>query len=163
MVLRGKYEIITVKCDDALISQGEASSAWRYQQSFAGEKEQDLQWRPRWGRVIRRGDGRGQETGWETEDVFGEPQGPCHWEWGWEDRKTEWWEFLTPGQGWTLLEGHRYPGGSWQSGKESTCQRRRHRFDPWIGKIPWRRKWQPTPVFLPGESHGQRSLVGYSP
>ena len=35
--------------------------------------------------------------------------------------------------------------------------------DPWVGKIPWRRKWQPTPVFLPGESHGQRSLVGYSP
>ena len=34
-------------------------------------------------------------------------------------------------------------------------------FDPWIRKIPWRRKWQPTPVFLPGESHGQRSLVGY--
>ena len=35
-----------------------------------------------------------------------------------------------------------------------------HGFDPWIGKIPWRRAWQPTPVFLPGESHGQRSLVG---
>ena len=35
-------------------------------------------------------------------------------------------------------------------------------FDPWGGKIPWRGKWQPTPVFLPGESHGQRSLVGYS-
>ena len=36
-------------------------------------------------------------------------------------------------------------------------------FDPWVGKIPWKRKWQPTPVFLPGESHGWRSLVGYSP
>ena len=36
-------------------------------------------------------------------------------------------------------------------------------FDPWVGKIPWRRKWQPTPLFLPGESHGWRSLVGYSP
>ena len=36
-------------------------------------------------------------------------------------------------------------------------------FDPWFGKIPWRRAWPPTPVFLPGESHGQRSLVGYSP
>ena len=36
-------------------------------------------------------------------------------------------------------------------------------FDPWIGKIPWRRAQQPTPVFLPGESHGQRSLAGYSP
>ena len=39
----------------------------------------------------------------------------------------------------------------------------RPRFDPWVGKIPWRRKWQPSPVFLPGKSHGQRSLVGYSP
>ena len=36
-------------------------------------------------------------------------------------------------------------------------------FDPWVGKIPWRRAWQPTPVSLPRESHGQRSLVGYSP
>ena len=53
----------------------------------------------------------------------------------------------------------------WFSGKESTCQCRRPwrlRFVPWVGKIPWRRKWQPTPVFLPGESHGQRSLAGYS-
>ena len=36
-------------------------------------------------------------------------------------------------------------------------------FDPWVGKIPWRRNWQPTPVLLPGESHGGRSLVNYSP
>ena len=35
-------------------------------------------------------------------------------------------------------------------------------FDPWVGKIPWRRKWQPTPIFLPGKFHGQRGLVGYS-
>ena len=40
---------------------------------------------------------------------------------------------------------------------------KRCRFDPWVRKIPWRRTWQPTPVFLPGESHGQRSLEGYSP
>ena len=46
----------------------------------------------------------------------------------------------------------------------SIClQCRKLRFDPWVGKIPWRRKWQPTPVFFPGESHGQRSLEGYSP
>ena len=51
----------------------------------------------------------------------------------------------------------------WLSGKESACQWKRHRFDPWVGKIPWRRKWQPIPVFLPGESHRQRSLVGDSP
>ena len=52
------------------------------------------------------------------------------------------------------------------SGKESTCQGRRqkrHGFDPWVGMISWKRKWQPTPVFLPGESHGQRSLADYSP
>ena len=48
------------------------------------------------------------------------------------------------------------------SGKEPTCQCRRCRFDPWVRKIPWRRKWQPTLVFLPGEYHGQRSLVGYT-
>ena len=42
-------------------------------------------------------------------------------------------------------------------------QYRRPRFNPWVGKIPWRRKWQPTPVFLPGKSHGQWSLGGYSP
>ena len=40
---------------------------------------------------------------------------------------------------------------------------KRLRFDPWVGKIPWRSVWQPTPVFLPGESHGQRRLAGYSP
>ena len=39
----------------------------------------------------------------------------------------------------------------------------RHRFDPWVGKIPWRRAWLPTPVFLPGESHRQRGLADYSP
>ena len=51
-----------------------------------------------------------------------------------------------------------FPGGS--VGKESACQCRRPRFDPWVGKIPWRRAWQPTPVFLPAESLGQRSLAG---
>ena len=56
------------------------------------------------------------------------------------------------------------PGGT--SGKEPTCQCRRHKrcgFDSWVGKIFWKKAWQPTPVFLPGESHGQRSPVGYSP
>ena len=44
------------------------------------------------------------------------------------------------------------------------CRRcKRYRFDPWVGKIPWSRKWQPTPVFLLGKLHGQRSLAGYSP
>ena len=54
----------------------------------------------------------------------------------------------------------------WLICEEPTCQCRRHkrhRFDPWVRKIPWRRAWLPTPVFLLEESHGQRSLVGYSP
>ena len=57
-----------------------------------------------------------------------------------------------------------FPGGT--SGKEPACQcssHRRYGFDPWVGKIPWRRAWQPTPVFLPEVSHKQRSLAGYSP
>ena len=57
-----------------------------------------------------------------------------------------------------------FPGGL--SGKEPTCQCRRHKrpgFDPWVGKIPWRRAWQPTPVFVPGESKERRWLAGYSP
>ena len=49
------------------------------------------------------------------------------------------------------------------SGKESTCQCGRPRFDPWFGRIPWNGKWQPTPVFLPEKFPGQRSLVDYSP
>ena len=52
---------------------------------------------------------------------------------------------------------------AWLRGKESTCQCRGRQFHPWGGKIPWRRAWQPTPVFLPRESHGQKSLGGYSP
>ena len=54
----------------------------------------------------------------------------------------------------------------WLSGKESTCQCRKHRSTPGsgnTGRSPWRRRWPPTPVFLPGESCGQRSLMGYSP
>ena len=49
----------------------------------------------------------------------------------------------------------------WRS--ESSCQWRKHKFHPWVGKIPWRRKWQPTPVFFPGKSERQRSMAGYSP
>ena len=50
----------------------------------------------------------------------------------------------------------------YRSSKESACQCRRGGLDPWVRNIPWRRKWQPTPVFLPGESHGKGSLVGCS-
>ena len=57
----------------------------------------------------------------------------------------------------------KYGLAMWLSGKESTCQCRRRRFDPRLRKISWKRKWQPTPVFLPRKSLGQRSLVCYSP
>ena len=55
------------------------------------------------------------------------------------------------------------PSIMWLTGKEFACWCRRCEFDPCAGKIPWRRKWQPTPVFLPGKPHGQKSLAGYSP
>ena len=64
------------------------------------------------------------------------------------------------------IELEYYFPGRWLSGKKSTCPYRRSRslrFNAWVWKIPWRRKWQPTPVFLPGESHGRRSLADYSP
>ena len=63
------------------------------------------------------------------------------------------------GSAWVLpLRSVRLPWGSVAMSPPAV-----RRFDPWLGKIPWRREWQPTPVFLSGESHGQRSLVSYSP
>ena len=60
-----------------------------------------------------------------------------------------------------ILLRTKVPGGS--DGKRICLQYGRPRFDHWVCKIPWGREWQPTPVFLPGESHGQRSLADYSP
>ena len=57
-----------------------------------------------------------------------------------------------------------FPDGA--SGEEPSCQcrtQKRPRINPWVGKIPWRKAWQPIPAFLPGEAHGQRSLAGHSP
>ena len=54
-----------------------------------------------------------------------------------------------------------FPDGA--SGKEPTCQYRRCGLDPWVGKIPWNKAWQPTPVLLPGEPHGQKNMVDCSP
>ena len=64
------------------------------------------------------------------------------------------------------IYGQRWGFPGCHSGKENVCQCRRHNrhgFDPWVGKIPWRRAWQPISIILPGECHGQRSLVDYSP
>ena len=76
-------------------------------------------------------------------------------------------QVISSGDGQIFLKQHTFIGfPRWLSGKESACQCgrcRRHGFDPWVRKIPWRRKWQPTPVFLPRKFHEQRSLVGYSP
>ena len=72
------------------------------------------------------------------------------------------WTFLSD---WTTkITTLGFPSGT--SGEEPTCQCMRCKrlgFDPWVRKILWRRKWQPTPVFSNGISHGQKSLVGYSP
>ena len=53
-----------------------------------------------------------------------------------------------------------FPGGSVV---KNLPAKQKTQFAPWVGKIPWRRKWQPIPVFLLGKSHGQRNLVGYNP
>ena len=67
----------------------------------------------------------------------------------------------------TLLRLPRYASGKKNKNKKKKpCQGRRHKrhgLDPWVWKIPWRRAQQSTPVFVPGEPHGQRNLVGYSP
>ena len=78
--------------------------------------------------------------------------------------------FETPGSLWYKgfkTEGYPVIGlPRWYSDAQPTFQCRRHKrhgFNPWVGKIPWSRKWQPVLVFLPGKFHGQRSLVVYSP
>ena len=75
-----------------------------------------------------------------------------------EDREA--WHAAVHGVAETQTHGD-YPGNV--RGKESSCQCKRPGFNPWVRKIPWTRKWQPIPVFLPEESHGQRNLAGYSP
>ena len=60
-----------------------------------------------------------------------------------------------------VVASHIFPGGPY--GKSVCLQCGRLGFDPWVGEIPWRRKWQPTLVLLPGKSYGWRSLVGYTP
>ena len=75
-------------------------------------------------------------------------------------QEVAWWEFYFRQIVWLKREDWGLPW--WLSGRQSACQCkrcRRHGFDPWVGKIPWRMKWKPTPVFLPRQSHGQRSLA----
>ena len=82
-------------------------------------------------------------------------------DWVFVSSQSSYVEALSP---WLMIFGDGgFSGGA--VGKESACQCRRCRVDLWVGKgkIPWRRKWQPTPILLPGKSHGQGSLEGYSP
>ena len=74
------------------------------------------------------------------------------------------WHYFFHFYGWVIFHCVGFLGGT--NGKEPACQCRRYKrwgFDPWVRKIPWRRAWQPIPVFLPGESYGQRSLAGGNP
>ena len=67
---------------------------------------------------------------------------------------------------WSSSPGTIMAASNGASGEEPVFQCRRHkirRFNPWVRRIPWRRAWQPSPIFLPGESHGQRGLAGYGP
>ena len=96
---------------------------------------------------------------------------PTQWTWVWASSRS-WWRRGRPGVLHSMglqRVGHHWATElinglpRWLSGKESVCQCRRYGFDSWVGKIPWRRAWQLTLVFLPGESQGQRSPMGYSP
>ena len=117
--------------------------------------------------------GEGDDRGWD-----GWMASLTQWTWVWVNSGSWWWTgrpgmlqsmgLQRVGHDWatelTELKCYwwRFPGGA--SGKGSAWQCRRHRkrgLNPWVRKIPWRRKWPPTPVFLPEESHGQRSLTGY--
>ena len=77
--------------------------------------------------------------------------------------RSSWSNVVTQPQYYAIIAGD-FPGGP--NAKELACQCRRYKrcvLNPWVRKIPWGREWKPTPVFLSGESHGWRSLAGYSP
>ena len=98
----------------------------------------------------------GRESEWTPGVGDGQGGLPCCDSWGRKESDTT--ELLN-WTDWRMCMGLPW----WLSRKESTCQCRRHGFNPWVGKIPGRRKWQPTPVLLPWNSHGVKSLAGYSP
>ena len=84
------------------------------------------------------------------------------WSESYKDTKPSWKEHVLQKITQAIHESG-FPSGSLVKASACQCRRcSRHRFHPQVGKIPWRKTWQPIPVFLRGESHGQRSLVGYS-
>ena len=141
---------------------------------FATWCEELTHWKRPWCWKRLKEGGEGEDRGWD-----GWMASLTQWTWVWAS-SGRWWrtgeprvlqsmgsqrvrhDWVTGLTDYSIYMG--FPGGT--TGKEPTGQCRRHkrfRFDPWVRKIPWSRRWQPIPVFLPGESHGQRSLAGYSP
>ena len=109
---------------------------------------------------------RRDDRGWD-----GWMASPTRWTWVWVNSGS-WWRTGRPGV--LRFTGSQRVGHDWATDliwslmvlivKNYPCRRHKTwRFDPWVNKIPWRRAWQPTPVSLPGESHGQGSLMGYTP
>ena len=104
---------------------------------------------------------------WQPTPVFlpGEPHGQRslagHGPWGCRELDTT--EVTEHEQTHTHTHTHTPGLPSWLRKQTLCLQCKKPSFDPWIRKIPWRRAWLPTPVLLPGESHGQKSLAGYSP
>ena len=107
-----------------------------------------------WERLKAGGEGNGR--GW-----YGLMASLTWWTWVWASSGCRWW---TGKPDVLQIMGLQRVRHDWVTEMNWTEFRRhrRHGFDPLVGKIPWRRAWQLTPVFLPGESHGQGSLVGYS-
>ena len=81
----------------------------------------------------------------------------------WSSSQSVFSEFCQDGVSYYCTPARNSRVPQWLSAKEPAFQRRRLGFYPWVGKIPWRKKWQPTPVFLLRQSQGQRSLAGYRP
>ena len=109
-----------------------------------------------WERLKAGGEGDGRRwDGWMSSLT--------QWTWVWPSSRNWWW---TGSPGMLQSMGSQRVGHDWATElnwTEPMQETKRQQFYPWLGKMPWRRTWQPTRVFLPGESHRQRSLAGYGP
>ena len=105
--------------------------------------------------ILKAGE-KGENTGWD-----GWMASPTQWTWVWVGSGSWWW---TGRPGMLQSMGLQRVGHDWATEltDPDTLTEARPRFDPWVGNIPWRREWQSTPVLLPREFNGQRSLAGYS-
>ena len=105
----------------------------------------------------------GLGVGGKGDDRDGWMASPSQWMWVWVN-SGRWWWTGRPGVLWFMGLQSQTRWSNWTDWlTDQSRRRKRSGSDPWVGRIPWRRAWQPTPVFLPGESNGQRSLEGYSP